>query len=97
MIKYLSQESLDKSSKEDMEILQPAKGNFETMIWQHKMQNSTQHNISVPDCVPEDMTVSPYYQSLLELGVPLCPIEYYDEYDPNDIPPDQVYVFIKIF
>merc|ERR1712106_549237 len=43
----------------------------------------------VPDCVPEDMTISPYYQSLLDLGVPLCPDEYYDEYDPNDIPPDQ--------
>merc|ERR1712106_1037797 len=43
----------------------------------------------VPDCVPGNMTASPYYQSLLDLGVPLCPDEYYDEYDPNDIPPDQ--------
>ena len=58
-----------------------------------------------PDCVPGDLQVdalesskhlrfsfllqdNPYYASLLEMGVPLCPTEY-DDYDPNDIPPDQ--------
>merc|ERR1712088_685124 len=41
-----------------------------------------------PDCVPGDLQDNPYYASLLEMGVPLCPTEY-DDYDPNDIPADQ--------
>merc|ERR1711910_321700 len=41
-----------------------------------------------PDCVPGDLQDNPYYASLLEMGVPLCPTEY-DDYDPNDIPEDQ--------
>merc|ERR1711910_308200 len=41
-----------------------------------------------PDCVPGDLQDNPYYASLLEMGVPLCPSEY-DDYDPNDIPEDQ--------
>merc|ERR1712088_599313 len=41
-----------------------------------------------PDCVPGNLQDNPYYASLLEMGVPLCPTEY-DDYDPNDIPEDQ--------
>merc|ERR1711936_1101116 len=41
-----------------------------------------------PDCVPGDLQDNPYYASLLEMGVPLCPSEY-DDYDPDDIPEDQ--------
>merc|ERR1712061_717499 len=41
-----------------------------------------------PDCVPADLQDNPYYASLLEMGVPLCPSEY-DDYDPDDIPEDQ--------
>merc|ERR1712001_44966 len=41
-----------------------------------------------PDCVPGNLQDNPYYASLLEMGVPLCPTEY-DDYDPNDIPADQ--------
>merc|ERR1712158_242215 len=41
-----------------------------------------------PDCVPADLQDNPYYTSLLEMGVPLCPSEY-DDYDPDDIPEDQ--------
>merc|ERR1712038_468713 len=41
-----------------------------------------------PDCVPGDLQDNPYYASLLEMGVPLCPTKY-DDYDPNDIPEDQ--------
>merc|ERR1712001_218442 len=41
-----------------------------------------------PDCVPGNLQDNPYYASLLEMGVPLCPTEY-DDCDPNDIPADQ--------
>merc|ERR1719431_2460668 len=43
-----------------------------------------------PDCVPGDLQDNPYYTSLLDMGVPLCPSEnQYDDYDPSDIPEDQ--------
>merc|ERR1719431_909802 len=43
-----------------------------------------------PDCVPGDLQDNPYYTSLLDMGVPLCPSEnQYDDYDPSDIPADQ--------
>jgi len=40
------------------------------------------------DCVPAEMAANPYYQSLLDLGTPLCDDDY-DDYDEDDVPPDQ--------
>jgi len=54
------------------------------------IEGTTMSTAPPPDCVPPDTAESPYYQSLLDLGTPLCPTEQdYDDYDPDDIPEDQ--------